>query len=291
MIPTFVIGLREGLEAALIVGIVAAFLDRRERRDALKWMWLGVLSALATCGLFAWALHLTDDALPQAQQEGLETVISVLAVGMVTYMIMWMKQHSRDIKHMLEHSASGAIARGSVGALVAMAFLAVLREGIETAVFLLAIFQTGATGAGARVGVVLGIAVAAAIGYGIYRGSVRINLSRVFRITGVALVLVAGGLVASALHTAHEAGWINAFQSQALDLSWVIRPGSVRGSLITGLLGIHPQPTVAELVGWLLYVVPMGMFVVWPKDQRMRNATGPIATVVIVGAVALLLGS
>ena len=127
-------------------------------------------------------------------------------------------------------------------ALVAMAFLAVLREGFETSVFLLAAFQDATDTTAAGAGAVIGLLAAVAIGLGIYRGGVRINLTRFFRITGLILVFVAAGLLATAAHTAHEAGWINGLQGQAVDLSWLVQPGTVSGSLLTGMLGLQPQP-------------------------------------------------
>ena len=124
------------------------------------------------------------------------------------------------------HSAAGsALADGSSTALVAMAFLAVLREGFETAVFLLATFHASGDAESSWIGAVLGISVALVLGYAIYRGGVRINLSRFFRVTGLVLVLVAAGLAMTAVHTANEAGWLSAGQTQALDLSWLVRPG------------------------------------------------------------------
>ena len=198
VLPTFVIGLREGLEAALIVGIVAAFLTQRGRRDALRWMWLGVILAVSLCAAVAVGLRIAEENLPQKEQEQLETVIAFIAVGMITWMIVWMRRHSADLKGDLQQRAEVALLGGSVIGLVVMAFLAVLREGIETAVFMLAAFQQstdpGLTGTGA----VLGVAVAMVLGYLIYRGGVKLNLSKVFRITGVVLVLVAAGLLSFA---------------------------------------------------------------------------------------------
>src|SRR6185436_15749863 len=141
VLPTFVIGLREGLEAALIVGIIAAFLSQQGRRDALRWVWLGVVIAVALCGLAAWGLHVAEENLPQREQEQLETVIALVAVGMITWMIVWMRRHSADLKGDLQSKASVALVQGSAIGLVVMAFLAVLREGLETAVFMLAAFQ------------------------------------------------------------------------------------------------------------------------------------------------------
>ena len=275
MLPTLVIGLREGLEAALIVGIIAAFLGQRGRRDALRQVWYGVGAAVVLCLLIAVGLEVLSANLPQAQQEGLETVVGVLAVVMVTYMIVWMNKHSREMKGHLEGAAGAALERGSARALVIMAFLAVLREGFETAVFLLATLQASGSAVLGAVGAVIGIVIAAAIGYGIYRGGVRLNMARFFRVTGLVLVLVAAGLVMTALHTAHEAGWLNAGQAQALDLTWLVRPGTLLDPLLTGVLGIQPSPTVIEAIGWVVYAVPMLLLVAWPRRKRPRQAEAP----------------
>ena len=279
MIPTFVIGLREGVEASLIVGIVAAFLARADRRDALRSMWLGVGAAIVICLGVGIALSAVNAALPQKQQEGFETVIALVAVGTVTAMIVWMKRHSRGIKAELEAHAAGALADGTGIALVGMAFFAVLREGFETSVFLLAAFQSSATPIASGIGVILGLVVAVALGYAIFRGAVRINLSRFFLLTGLALVLIAAGLVASAIHSAFEAGWLTVGQQQAVDLRWLVAPGSVRASLLTGMLGLQPEPTRAEVVGWLLYAVPMSLYLILPAIRTRTPRPTPSVAV------------
>ena len=175
MLPSFVITLREGLEASLIVGIVAAFLVREGRGGALKRMWIGVASAVTVCLAVGVALRIVDQQLPERGQATLETVIALVAVAMVTYMIVWMKQHARGLRGSLEGSAADAVAAGSAGALVAMAFIAVFREGFETSVFLLAVFQQGNSPVASGVGAVLGLLVAVAIGWGIYRGGVHLG--------------------------------------------------------------------------------------------------------------------
>lgn len=271
MIPTLVIALREGVEASLIIGIIAAFLVREGRRDAIRQMWGGVAIAIALCVGIAVLLRVVGQELPQREQEGLETVIGAIAVAAVTYMIVWMRRHARGIKAELEGHAASALAAGSTMALVAMAFLAVLREGFETSVFLLAAFQDASDTTAAGIGASIGLVAAIAIGLGIYRGGVRINLSRFFRVTGLILVFVAAGLLATSMHTAHEAGWLNALQGQAIDLSWLVRPGTVSGSLLTGMLGLQPQPTVGEALIYLLYAVPMALYVLWPDRLRPRR--------------------
>jgi high-affinity iron transporter len=280
VLPTFIIALREGVEASLIVGIIAAFLGQQGRRDALRWAWIGVSLAVALCLAVGIGLRMLGENLPQAQQEGMEAIIALVAVAMVTYMIVWMRRHARAIKRTLEGEVAEALLNGSVLALVGMAFFAVLREGFETAVFLLAVFESATDPTAASIGAILGLVVAAVLGYLIYKGGLRINLSRFFRVTGAVLALVAAGLVASALHAAHEATWFNVLQAKAFDLTWLVAPGSVRAALLTGMLGLRPEPTVGEALGWLLYLVPVGLYVLWPDRRRpapARRAT-PMTT-------------
>jgi high-affinity iron transporter len=163
-----------------------------------------------------------------------------------------------------------------VKALVFMAFLAVFREGLETAVFLVAVFENSDNTAAAGSGAILGLAVAFAVGYALYKGGLRINLAKFFRITGVVLVFVVAGLFAQAAHTAHEAGWVNFGQSEVLDLSSFVKPGSIQSALATGMLGIQPKPVAAEVVAWILAAVPLLLFVLWPATpRRRRNETVP----------------
>jgi high-affinity iron transporter len=286
MLPTFVIGLREGLEAALIVGIIAAFLRKQGRRDLLRWVWLCVAAGVA--------LNVLSKDLPQRQQEGLETVIGALAVGMVTYMVVWMKRNSRNLKGQLEGMAADAMGgtSGAARAMILMAFLAVLREGVETVIFLLAAFNQSTSGPDAAVGACLGILVAVGLGYGIYRGGVRLNLSKFFRATGLVLVLVAAGLVVNALRTAHEAGWLNIGQGGTVDLTWLVHPGSVQSSLLTGMLGLQSRPVVIEVIGWLVYLVPVALFVAWPPGRspaRRSVSRAMLAGAAVLGVTTLVL--
>jgi high-affinity iron transporter len=291
LIPTLVITLREGLEASLIVGIVAAFLVKEGRPDALRTMWIGIAGAVAVCAAVAIGLRYAGQQLPQREQEGLETVVGLIAVAMITYMVVWMRRHSRGLSATLRSEAANALATGSAIALAAMAFLAVLREGFETSVFLLAVFQDATDTAAAGFGAVLGLLIAIALGYGIYRGGVQLNLSRFFRFTGIVLVLVAAGLLATSVHTAHEAGWFNSLQSQAVDLTWLVQPGTVIGSLLTGMLGLQPSPTVGEAIAYLVYAIPMGIYVLWPQRSqpaRRRPDGRVVAAATLAIAVALI---
>lgn len=286
MIATLVIGLREGLEASLIVGIIAAFLKRNGR--SLTAMWIGVIAAVLLSIAVGSVLWVLESALPQSAQEALETVVGVIAVVFVTGMLVWMNSHTRTMKGTLETEAAAALQDGRALALAAMAFLAVLKEGFETSVFLLATFRASSSSWFGAAGAAIGIAIAIAIGYGIYAGGVRINLARFFKVTGAFLILVAAGLVLTAVRTAHEAGWIAAGQERTVDLSWLAPLGSVQGAVVTGVLGIPVDPRVIEVVAWFAYLVPVVAVVYWPRSVR------PIGTAAVrlrIGVAATLTGA
>jgi high-affinity iron transporter len=273
VLATFVIGLREGLEAALIVGIIATFLRQRGRPDLIGRVWVGVSVAVVLCLAAAIGLQILNADLPGKQQEALEVIIGVVAVGMVSYMLVWMQRHARGFKGTLERATADALATGSAWALVGMAFAAVMREGLETAVFLVATFQASDNALLASIGAVLGILAAAGLGFALYKGSVKINLAHFFSATSIVLILVAAGLVMSSLHAAHSAGWVGVGQQPVADLTWLVQPGSVQAALLTGMLGLRAQPTQIEVIGWLLYVIGAAAFILWP-----RHAATPVRT-------------
>jgi high-affinity iron transporter len=285
LLATFIIGLREGLEAALIVGIIAAFL--RKNGKSLFAMWVGVVLALVLSVIVGIALEMTERALPQASQEGMESVIGAVAVFFVTGMIMWMNTHAHNMKKELESDAAEAISQSSAWALASMAFLAVLKEGFETSVFLLATFSVAQSAMWAAVGAVTGLIVAVIIGCGLYFGGIRINLSRFFRFTGLFLILVAGGLIITSLQTAHEAGWLNIGQQRIADLSWLVPPGTVRSALITGVLGIPADPNQIQTVAWLLYIGMVSVMVYWPAHRRPAPEKAARLSMVFAGVMAL----
>lgn len=285
MLATFIIGLREGLEAALIVGIIAAFL--RKNGKSLFAMWVGVVLALVLSVIVGIALEMTERALPQASQEGMESVIGAVAVFFVTGMIMWMNTHAHNMKKELETDAAEAISQSSAWALASMAFLAVLKEGFETSVFLLATFSVAQSAMWAAVGAVIGLVVAVIIGCGIYFGGIRINLSRFFRFTGLFLILVAGGLIITSLQTAHEAGWLNIGQQRIADLSWLVPPGTIRSALITGVLGIPPDPNQIQTVAWVLYIGIVSVMVYWPAHRRPAPEKAARLSLAFAGVMAL----
>lgn len=271
-VGTFLIGLREGLEATLIVSIVAAFLKRNDK--SVRPMFVGIMAAVAISIAVGAGLELVANSLQQAQQEMLETVIGAIAVVFVTTMIIWMNRNAMHMKGDLEREAAQAINTGGAFALAAMAFLAVLKEGFETAVFLLAAAQaTHGSRWSAVLGGVAGITGAIAVGVGIYRGGVKLNLGRFFRITGIFLVFIAAGLVTSSLRTAHEADWVTVGQRQIFDFSAWMPANSVVGALITGMFGIPTDPRLIEVLGWLLYAVPVLIVFLWPRSLVAAPAT------------------
>jgi high-affinity iron transporter len=285
MLATLVIGLREGLEAALIVGIIAAFLRRNGK--SLAAMWLGVALAVALSVAVGVGLGMVEQVLPQAAQEGMEAIIGAIAIFFVTGMIAWMNKHARDMKGQIEAEAAQALSQASTYALASMAFLAVLKEGFETSVFLLATFSAAQSAALAAAGAIIGLLLAVVIGWGIYIGGVRINLSRFFRFTGAFLILVAAGLVITSLRSAHEAGWLSGGQQQTVNLSWLVAPGSVQSALVTGVLGIPADPRLIEVIGWLAYLVPVALILYWPPARRPRPLT--VVRLKFAAAAALVL--
>jgi high-affinity iron transporter len=284
-IGTFLIGLREGLEAALIVSIVGAFLKRNGQ--SIRPMFAGVALAVLISIAVGVGLDLFATSLPQAQQEMMETVINAIAVVFVTSMIIWMNGNAAQLKGELEREARQALNRGGALAMTVMAFLAVLKEGFETSVFLLAAAETSHGNRWfAVLGGAVGIVTSVGLGVGLYFGGLKINLGRFFRVTGVFLVLIAAGLVLGALRTAHEAGWVTIGQQQVLDLSAWIPGNSVLGAMTTGMFGIPADPRQIEVLGWLLYAVSVLVVFGWPArlaaDPRVRSR-------VLAAAAALLL--
>jgi high-affinity iron transporter len=271
-IGVFLIGLREGLEVTLILSIAAAFLKRNGQ--STRAMFAAVAVAVLICIGVGVGLNILSEDLPQAQQEMLETVIGVVAVVFVTTMVIWMNRNAGRMQGELEHEAEEAVTRGGSMALVVMAFLAVLKEGFELSVFLLAAAQnTHGSRWPAVIGGMSGVAVAIAVGVGLYYGGLKLDLNRFFRVTALFLVLIAAGLALNVLRTAHEAGWLNIGQQQLVDLSSWIPENSVQGALITGMFGIPTDPRLIEVLAWVIYVVGVLVAFLWEsRIVRKREA-------------------
>ena len=255
MFANYLIGLREGLEAALVVGILVAYVVRTGNRDRLAPIWAGVgVAVAASIGVGA-VLTYTSRSLSFEAQEAFGGFMSIIAVGFVTWMVFWMRRQARYLKGELHGKVDAAMA-GGVVALAVMAFVAVGREGLETALFLWAAQSTG-DGASPLTGAVLGLVTATAVGWLIYKGSVRINLARFFVITGAGLIVVAAGVLAYGMHDLWEAGLIDVLSGKAFDVKETIPPSSWYGTLLRGIFNFRPNMTWLEVVAWSAYIVPV----------------------------------
>lgn len=280
MLANYLIGLREGLEAALVVSILVAYLVKTDRRHLLPRIWAGVALAVGVSLAFGAALTWGPRGLTFEAQEAIGGTLSIVAVGFVTWMIFWMARAARAMGGELRGQIDKA-ADGTRWSLALVAVLAVGREGLETALFLWAATQAGtrdAAGAAAStweplLGAALGLATAVVLGYLIYRGAISINLSRFFAWTGGFLILVAAGVLSYGIHDLQEAGILPGLNTIAFDVSGVIDPGTWYATLLKGVFNFSPVTTVLEATAWLLYAVPtMALFVIGVRRRGTRPA-------------------
>ena len=273
----FLIMLREGIEAALIVGIAAGYLKQTGARSLMPAIWIGTVSAAVICLVTGVALNLASTEFPQRQQEMFEAIVGFAAVAILTSMVFWMKKAARSLKSNLQHAIDSAMhARRHHGiALVGIAFFAVAREGLESVFFLLAVFQQS-KGVAVPLGALAGLLLAIAVGYGIYQGGARLNLRIFFRWTGVFILFVAAGLMAGSVRALHEAGIWNGLQVTAFDLSGVLPADSLLGSMLAGLLGYHDAPAVGEVIAYFALLLPALLFF-FSDRWRQALAHSPVA--------------
>ncbi|HOA26078.1 MAG: FTR1 family protein [Propionibacteriaceae bacterium] len=280
MLANFLIGLREGLEAALIVSILVAYLVKADRRHDLRYIWAGVGIAVGISLLFGAILTYGPKGLTFEAQEIIGGTLSIVAVGFVTWMVLWMATASRSLSSTLRSSLDGATKPWS---LTVVALLAVGREGLETALFIWAATQAAARDTGATwqplLGALLGILVAVVLGYLIYRGALRINLSKFFTWTGAFLIVVAAGVLAYGVHDLQEAGVLPGLHTIAFDVSHIVTLDSVLGTVLKGVLNFSPVTTVLEATVWVAYVVVVGGLFI----QRNRAAHRPAPATVPQG--------
>jgi high-affinity iron transporter len=278
MIGNYLVGLREGLEASLVVVILVTYLVRTDRRHLLPGIWAGVAAAVLVSLGFGALLTFGPRGLTFEAQELIGGTLSIVAVGFVTWMIFWMARTARTLSSDLKGRLDRAAEAGR-GALVVVALLAVGREGLETALFLWAA-TTAAAGGGSSatplLGAALGIATAVLIGYLIYRSTLRLNLGRFFAWTGGFLILVAAGVLAYGVHDLQEARFLPGLNDLAFDVSDTISPTSWLGTLLKGTLNFSPATTKLEAAVWLLYVVPV--MVLFLRQIRRSNRPSAPAT-------------
>lgn len=270
VLANYLIGLREGLEASLVIGILLAYLVRTQRRDLVPSLWLGVAVAVAASLGFGALLTFGPSTLSFEAQEAIGGSLSILAVGLITWMIFWMARMARHLRAELHGRLDRALAAGG-RAVTLVALLAVGREGLETALFLWAGAQAAETGLSPLVGAALGLATAIVLGAAFYRGALRLDLRVFFTWTGVFLIVVSGGVLAYGIHDLQEAGILPGLDSLAFDVSAAIPPASVLGTLLKGIFNFSPATTWLEALAWVGYVVPtMFLFL-----RRVRGTTPP----------------
>jgi high-affinity iron transporter len=272
MTAIFLIGLREGLEITLVVSILVAFLVKTGRTHLLRHVWAGVAVAAALSIGFAALLQAGAARLTFTQQELFEAIASFVAVAFVTWMIFWMRRMARRIGAELRGRLEEAISLGPV-AVVSVAFLAVIREGLETSILFYAAAQGASDSVRPLLGVSLGLATAVALGWLLYVSAVRINLTRFFTWTGALLVLVAAGIAKYGVHDLQEAGALPGLNDLAFDVSGAIPPETWYAELLRGMVNFTPAPTVLETVVWLAYSIPVLVLFLWPARTPVASPT------------------
>lgn len=297
VLATFLIGLREGLEAALVVGILVAYLRRLGRRDALPRLWAGVALAIALALAIGAVLTFGAYSLTFEAQELIGGLLSLLAVGMVTWMIFWMQRAGRAMKAALEDGLDRALTQGGIWALIAIGFVSVAREGIETTLLLWSMIQSFGDAPSAFVGAVLGLLAAVVGGWSIARGAVRLDLRRFFAWTSGFLVVVAAGVLAYAVGDLQEAGilpgpfteaapideagavsvgWAAMPWGWAFDVTSAIAPDGPWATILQATVGFMPRMTWLQVVAWSVYVVVVGLLFV--RGVRERRPAAPTAS-------------
>jgi high-affinity iron transporter len=279
MLANYLIGLREGLEAALVVSILVAYLVRSDRRDRLTPIWLGVAGAVGMSLLAGAVLTFTSRSMSFRAQELFGGTMSILAVCFVTWMVFWMRRASRHLKGELQGKLDAALAMGT-GALAVTAFIAVGREGLETALFIWTAVQATGDTAAPVAGAFLGLLTSVVLGYLLYKRSVKLNLATFFRWTGAGLVVVAAGVLAYGVHDLQEAGLFTfaGLDRVVFDATGILPPSSWWGALFKGLFSISAAPTRLELTVWLAYLIPtMALFLRPAAASGGSPSGGPAA--------------
>jgi len=273
---TFLIGLREGLEASLVVGILVAYLVRTGNRARLAPVWGGIAVAVALSLGFGALLQFTSAQLSFRAQEAFGGSASLLAVAFVTWMVFWMRRTARSLKSELHGRLDTALTLGPL-ALALTAFVAVGREGLETALFLWSAASSTGETVSPVVGALLGLVTAVALGYLLYRQAVSLNLKTFFTWTGAGLVVVAAGVLSYGVHDLQEAGVLPGLNTLAFDVSGAVPPSSWYGTLLKGVLNFSPRTSVLEAIAWVCYVVPVLSLFFRPAPAPVAAPRVPVA--------------
>ena len=271
MLNNLVIALREGLEASLIVGILIAYLVRSGRQNHLKTLWIGVASAIsASLGLGA-LLSFTSSELSDRGEKIFAGTSSLIAVGLVTWMVFWMQRTARTLRDDLHGKLDQALSNGPI-AIALVAFFAVIREGLETSLFIYSNFKTTDGLAGAITGLVLGFAISVTLGVLIYKRAVKLNLSKFFTVTGIALVIVAAGVLSYGVHEFQELGWLPGADFFAWDVTPWIAKESILGAVLGGLVGFDTTTSWLQLALWGTYLCAVLIPYVGNSSQKKKIA-------------------
>ena len=265
------IGLREGLEAGIVVMILVAFLVKAQRRDALKWVWLGVAAAVAmTIAVFLF-IQYSAYTVTDLGAEAIAGIASLIAVAIVTTMVLWMKKAAAGMSGELRAEMAKALETGAL-AVLTLAFLAVGREGFETALFMVGYAE--AETVWPLVGLLIGVLLAAGIAWGMYMGAVRINLAKFFTYTGIFLIFVAAGILGYGVHALQTVGWLPGLGAKAFDITGWMNWSAWYGELIQGIFNITPTPTVLQLIVYLTYLVVVLAVFLRPNRTPARPTGG-----------------
>ena len=270
-LPTFLIGLREGLEASLVVSILVAYLVKTGRRDRLTPIWTGVIAAIVLSMVFGAVLQFTSASMSFEQQEAFGGIASLVAVGFVTWMVFWMRRTARFLKAELHGRLDTALALGPL-ALALTGFIAVGREGLETALFLWSAIQSTQEATASTTSAFAGLVASALLAWLFYKGAVELNLKTFFTWTGAALVVVAAGVAAYGVHDLQEAGVLGGINHLAFDISDTVPPSSWYGTLLKGVFNFQPNPTVLQVVVWAAYLVPVLVLFFRPAKAATPSA-------------------
>jgi high-affinity iron transporter len=273
MLPTYLLSLREGLEAALIIGIVLGAVGKIRRDDLKPAVWIGALSAVIVSILTAFVLTTFGLSLEERAEQIFEGITMLLAAGILTWMIFWMGKQARFLKSELEEGVNKAAASTGKRAVFWLAFMAVVREGVELAIFITAAFFAGDQSQAANnliqtlAGTILGLGTAILLGYTIFATTVRLDLRRFFQVTGLLLILFAAGLVAHGVHEFNEVGWIPGVVEHVWDVNMILDENSVAGQLLKTLFGYNGNPSLTEMITYFVYIAVVGVF--WRRDNRV----------------------
>lgn len=273
MLPTYLLSLREGLEAALIIGIVLGAVSKIRRKDLAPAVWFGTLSAIVVSILTAILLTSFGMSLEERAEQIFEGVTMLIAAGILTWMIFWMGKQARFLKSELEDGVNKAAASTGKRAVFWLAFMAVVREGVELAIFITAAFFASNQGETSTnliqilAGTILGLGTAVLLGYTIFATALRLDLRRFFQVTGILLILFAAGLVAHGVHEFNEVGWIPGVVEHVWDVNMILDENSIAGQLLKTLFGYNGNPSLTEMIAYFVYIAVVTVF--WRRDNRV----------------------